>query len=341
MVGSVAQTLYENTADRNPHFIELEGGIRVVFPYQAHYHSVPPYQTVPLELMNIYNTGMSIWSRGQICSAWVEFLEEVDLQRKEKGIENPINVLGAINQLLSSKTDDEGSITTEHPELFTRVIECLNNLSLGSLEIENINEDEFIFPDSMQVLLNKGLTVKLINFFLENKTYNQLLFNSLISHIPNMSADWVDTWGIEKFLENFHNKSPIILDIGSGYGTKISRINRDGRKVIGIDMQYINDPDFEDNYGYVRTIPLIQAEAQSLPFSDNSTDIVTMIAVVGHISLDALKDIEVEIRRVLKEGGIWCVGPQNCNDSDYRFFKKDDNFWVEIDINGELVSGEA
>lgn len=87
----------------------------------------------------------------------------------------------------------------------------------------------------------------------------------------------------------------ILLDIGCGFNYKfLSLIEPYIAHGTGIDFKVDSIAS-----GKVRTIQTTLNE--TLPFEDNSFDIVTMLAVLEH--LEKPKEIVLEIARVLKKGG--------------------------------------
>jgi SAM-dependent methyltransferase len=87
-----------------------------------------------------------------------------------------------------------------------------------------------------------------------------------------------------------------ILDVGCGTGTMLTYLASYGQ-VQGVDID-------EEAVGYCRERGLVEVRlgsAETLPFADNSFDLVTALDVVEHLDDDtaALR----EIRRVLRPGG--------------------------------------
>ncbi len=90
--------------------------------------------------------------------------------------------------------------------------------------------------------------------------------------------------------------TPLILDIGSGTGGNIPIIKKYGRV---LDLEYSRDA-----LVFARTkypVQTIQADAQVVPMTDRSVDIVVMLDVLEHLDEDA-KALS-EVYRILKPGG--------------------------------------
>lgn len=92
-----------------------------------------------------------------------------------------------------------------------------------------------------------------------------------------------------------------ILDIGCGTGAMLDRLHEFGN-VTGADfspqaLAYCRERGERNGREY----RLVRADVRSLPFADNSFDIVTAMDIIEHIDRD--KDAMSEILRVLKPGG--------------------------------------
>lgn len=103
-------------------------------------------------------------------------------------------------------------------------------------------------------------------------------------------------FAVRSFIESysFGVKNSKILDIGCGDGEYTSLFCKNNNKVVGIDVRNYVNPVF-------KKFEFIQANAEKLPFSDNSFNLVISFDVIEHIKDDE-KAIK-EIYRVLKPGG--------------------------------------
>jgi SAM-dependent methyltransferase len=81
-----------------------------------------------------------------------------------------------------------------------------------------------------------------------------------------------------------------ILDLGCGEGILVEEYRKKGYCIWGIDH----------NYGGSHVIP---SDATALPFSDNSFDIVLLLDVIEHLSLNQQAGALREIARILKLNG--------------------------------------
>ena len=130
----------------------------------------------------------------------------------------------------------------------------------------------------------------------------------------------VSLWG----LKNLNIKSDdVILDVGCGGGINVKRMAKSAKKVYGIDYSIesvklskeVNEKLIDEG-----KVEIIEGNVKSLPFEDNTFDIVTAFETVYF-----WPDIEkcfAEVKRVLKPGGIFLIGLET-NGSDNFIMK----FW--------------
>lgn len=107
---------------------------------------------------------------------------------------------------------------------------------------------------------------------------------------------------------DFNNK--VVLDAGCGLGGKSLLFSERGAKEVkGIDM----DENLIKNGTRIlqarnaTNVELIQGSIASMPFEDNTFDIILLNDVVEHISRPILKEALKECKRVLKSGGKICL----------------------------------
>ena len=99
-----------------------------------------------------------------------------------------------------------------------------------------------------------------------------------------------------------------MLDVGCGEGRHIFGVMQDYpmMKCIGLDMDKKSLEIAEEGYEYFESISNVGAEflkgsSYSLPFSDNTFDLIVCSEVLEH--LHEYNDAVMEIYRVLKPGG--------------------------------------
>ena len=108
------------------------------------------------------------------------------------------------------------------------------------------------------------------------------------------------------------NNNGIMLDVGCGEGRHIFGIMQDypQMKCIGLDMDNASLVKAEEGYEYFESISkagaeFIKGSAYSLPFPDDSIDLIVCSEVLEHLHQynNAIK----EIHRVLKPGGYFII----------------------------------
>jgi len=86
-----------------------------------------------------------------------------------------------------------------------------------------------------------------------------------------------------------------LLEIGAGTGWQAKALTQQGYTVEAIDIK-------ESNYSEERIWPVLDYDGKTIPFDDNSFDMIFTSNVLAHIP--HLEDFQAEIKRVLKEDGI-------------------------------------
>ena len=113
---------------------------------------------------------------------------------------------------------------------------------------------------------------------------------------------------------DFHNMlfNPIekhsgcILEVGSGGGHLSNYIHTKGRSIVSLDINGLKLVKVKQTYP---NLNLIRGDAQNLPFSDNSFDILISVENLEHLS-DVNQHIS-EVKRVLKPTGIFLIKTPN------------------------------
>ena len=132
----------------------------------------------------------------------------------------------------------------------------------------------------------------------------------------------VSLWGL-KHLDI--KEEDIILDVGCGGGINIKRMAEKAKKVYGVDYSEESvklSREVNAQGIYDGNVEIIKGDVQSLPFDDETFDIVTAFETIYF-----WPDIEKcfgEVKRVLKPGGIFLIGMES-NGSDsltMKFFER-------------------
>ena len=94
-----------------------------------------------------------------------------------------------------------------------------------------------------------------------------------------------------------------LLEVGCGEGKEIVRLAQIGARVIGLDlsfMQLLRAKKMVDQMYLNDMVYFVQANAERLPFSTNSFQLIYGKAIIHHLDID---DSLNEIDRITKEGG--------------------------------------
>ena len=125
------------------------------------------------------------------------------------------------------------------------------------------------------------------------------------------------TFNFKKYTLNCNGS---MLDVGCGEGRHIFGVMQEYpmMKCVGLDMDDDSLKKAEEGYSYFESISEVGAEfikgsAYSLPFPDNTFDLIVCSEVLEH--LHEYNDAVIEINRVLKSGG--------------KFFASVPAFWPE------------
>lgn len=139
--------------------------------------------------------------------------------------------------------------------------------------------------------------VLLINFkSMKNNDYHNLVLQNL----PESYRVWFDE--DKKFLEKNITKDSSVLYVGCGDGREINYLLDITNNIVGIDHDEDAINRCKENFSGYKNLKFIFADAESLPFEDNSFDFVISMGVfmnLGEKRITALK----EMKRVTKENG--------------------------------------
>lgn len=138
----------------------------------------------------------------------------------------------------------------------------------------------------------------------------------------------VSLWGL-KHLDI--KQDDVVLDVGCGGGMNVKRMAEKAKKVYGVDYSIesvklsreVNERSIGNG-----NVEILEANVKSLPFDDNTFDIVTAFETVYF-----WPDIEkcfAEVKRVLKPGGKFMIGMET-NGSD-NFIMKFWNHFIDMEM---------
>lgn len=118
----------------------------------------------------------------------------------------------------------------------------------------------------------------------------------------------------------FCNENSVFLDIGCATGGLLKSLHADGYKhLFGIDSTetYVREASKSD------VLSAKLGNAEDIPFDDNSFDVVFLDQVIEHVI--SPKNVFNEVKRVLVNGGYFCIGaPDAARYDNFYFF---DYYW--------------
>jgi SAM-dependent methyltransferase len=123
-----------------------------------------------------------------------------------------------------------------------------------------------------------------------------------------------------KQLKPYITETDFILDVGCAMGGFLDYLHGQGyRKLSGIDVteKYVEHANSSGKYAVKK------GSAEFIPFEDNQFDVLLTDQVMEHLAepINAFK----EAKRVLKQGGLFCIGvPDAAKYDDFYFF---DFYW--------------
>ncbi|MBQ6511550.1 class I SAM-dependent methyltransferase [Methanobrevibacter sp.] len=141
----------------------------------------------------------------------------------------------------------------------------------------------------------------------------------------------VSLWGL-KHLDI--QPDDIILDVGCGGGININRMAEKAKKVYGVDysIESVNlSKEVNEKLISEGKVEIYEGNVKSLPFEENTFDIVTAFETVYF-----WPDIEKcfgEVKRVLKPGGMFLIGMET-NGSD-NWIMKFWNHFIDMEMHND------
>jgi len=190
----------------------------------------------------------------------------------------------------------------------------------------------FMYPFYYFVFKGRNIT--------DNMHFKSGLYKINDKELEKIYQDY-DTIGTERFtdlnnrsiryiLNNLHNESATILDVGCGKGYLLKELKKSGYQVTGVDV-FDNLGNFDFEY--------IKASAEKLPFPDKSFDIVISTHTLEHII--NIRKAAVELKRVAARQVIVVVPCQRFNyytlDHHLHFFPRKEMLEGLMDMQKHTV----
>jgi ubiquinone/menaquinone biosynthesis C-methylase UbiE len=116
-----------------------------------------------------------------------------------------------------------------------------------------------------------------------------------------------------------------IIDLGCGNGNHVVFFAEQGFEVSGID---ISEEAIEIAKAWLKKrnleATLMAGDIETIPYPDQSFDVVLSHAVLDHVSFEKAKKVMEEIKRVLVPGGYVCISLRSTEDCEFGRGKKVD-----------------
>lgn len=145
-----------------------------------------------------------------------------------------------------------------------------------------------------------------------DKHWDKNLKKSLFSRLSSMYRFLLLTREVKHYTTIYFPKKGIFVECGSGTGESSSKIKKNGRTLIALDISTFPLKKARELrvYHYY-----VQGDIFNLPFPDNSIDGIWNLGVMEHFSEDEIVVILKNFRRVLKDNSVcilfwpWRLGP--------------------------------
>lgn len=148
----------------------------------------------------------------------------------------------------------------------------------------------------------------------------------------NPTEDYKKSFDFENnFLIKNVAKNSILLDVGCGTGESIKLLSKICSKIIGIDNDKDSIKKCEHNLKGLTNVRIFLKDAEKISFKKNYFDFVICIGTTFCNFGESKDKILLEIRRVLKDNGIFIFSVYNENalDSRLKIYKK---YWKNFSV---------
>jgi ubiquinone/menaquinone biosynthesis C-methylase UbiE len=182
------------------------------------------------------------------------------------------------------------------------------------------------------------------SFFLRRITYDRFAADEVAW--SQTGQTWVEQW-ILPSIAKLTDANWRVLEIGCGPGRLLAPLAERFREVIGVDFS-------QDMINYATrrlsaftNIILQKNDGATLPFQDQSVDLVLSVIAFQHMSLVAIRSYFSETFRVLKPSGLFRfqtrrdIQRRNVSIYDRHFLSKDEVLQLAKTIGFELLSYES
>jgi len=129
----------------------------------------------------------------------------------------------------------------------------------------------------------------------------------------------------------------LILDVGCGGGININRMAEKAKKVYGVDYSIESvklSREVNRDFVLEGKVEVLEADVQSLPFEDDTFDIVTAFETVYF--WPNIEKSFGEVKRILKPGGIFMIGMES-NGSDNLPMKISKKL-IDMEVYSDMIT---
>lgn len=131
--------------------------------------------------------------------------------------------------------------------------------------------------------------------------------------------------------KNLVSSARVVLDVGCGIGLAEKYLSPHFSVLVGCD---ISGGMLKEAAGYsLPNVTFIQCSGFNLPFTDRSVDILFSVSLFHHVSKDLHSSLILEMKRVLRDGGLLVVFEHNPYNPLTRYIVRT----CEVDMDARLV----
>ncbi len=142
-------------------------------------------------------------------------------------------------------------------------------------------------------------------------------------YLPDLAENKEDELSVEH-LHRYHSilplvKGKVVLDIACGEGYGAALMAKEAKNVIGVDIsdECINSASIKYSSKEYPNILFKKGDVEKIPVESGTVDIVVSFETIEHVSADVQKIFLKEVKRVLKDDGIFIIStPDKDNYSD-------------------------
>src|SRR3989338_1605658 len=160
--------------------------------------------------------------------------------------------------------------------------------------------------------------------------YESGISSNLVNHVLGLFGGAVIRFKESEILKNFKPQRPAklrILDIGCGSGDFLTHINSKVFEKYGVEV---------NPHGYEKCkrqgLKVFNGELKDIGFEMGYFDVITMWHVLEHV--DEPENLLIEVRRILKSGGLLIVATPNTDSWGFKLGLKD---WFHLDSPRHLI----